>query len=148
MADLADPATKTVLIVDDDASMCDMLELWVKSEGFKTLKSGSGPDAVQKADLNAPDLIILDFMLPGAGGYEVAKELQMGDARGVPIIIITGRRLDRQTADMLRHEPNVKEYIEKPVKPAVLASHMHRLLGTQPPAISRKQDRGPLSSGW
>ena len=72
----------------------------------------------------------------------------MGDARGVPIFIITGRRLDRNTTGMLRSEPNIKEYVEKPVKAAALAALMHRTLGTQPPVIDRKHDRGPLSSGW
>lgn len=148
-AELADPKDKLVLIIEDDASSADMLAMWIKSEGFQVDSSGSGTDGLKKADaLRTPDLIVLDYMLPGTSGYEVAKELQSGDARNVPVVIITGRRLDRQAVEMLRREHNVREIMEKPVKPAVLASHLHRLLGTQPPAIGRKVDRGPLSSGW
>lgn len=146
--ELADPKTKLVLVVDDDDSMRDMIALCARNEGFRVDTAVSGTEALKKADAQTPDLILLDFALPGSGGYEVAKELQMGDARGVPIFIITGRRLDRNTTGMLRAEPNIKEYIEKPVKVAVLASLMHRALGTQPPNIDRKHDRGPLSSGW
>ncbi|MDE2291986.1 MAG: response regulator [Elusimicrobia bacterium] len=146
--ELADPKSKLILVVEDDAPARDLLELCVKNEGFSVETAASGTEALKKAAARTPDLIILDFMLPGVGGYEVAKELQSGDAAGVPIFFITGRHLDRQTSEMLRNEPNVKEYIEKPVKPAVLGSLLHRQLGTQPPSISRKLDRGPMSSGW
>ena len=146
--ELSDPKTKLVLIIEDDGPSRELLELTVKTEGFQVDSAASGTEGVKKADARTPDLIILDFMLPGMSGYEVAKELQMGDARAVPIFIVTGRRLDRVSADQLRTEPNVKEYIEKPVKPPVLASLMHRALRTQPPLIDRKRDRGPLSGGW
>lgn len=149
MADLSEPKDKLILLVDDDTEMLDMFAVWIKNEGFQVETAASGPDGLRKADaLRTPDLIILDFMLPGTSGYEVVKELQSGDARNVPLIIVTGRRLDRQAVEMLRREHNVKEMMEKPIKPAVLASHIHRLLGTQPPAINRKVDRGPMSTGW
>ena len=149
MADLTEPKDKLVLLIEDEVEMLDMLALWMKNEGFQVETAASGPDGLKKADaLKTPDLIVLDFMLPGTSGYEVAKELQSGDARNVPLIIVTGRRLDRQAIEMLRREHNVKEVMEKPIKPAVLASHIHRLLGTQPPSITRKVDRGPMSTGW
>ena len=146
--ELEDPKTKLVLIVDDDAGMVEMLALWVRSEGFQVETAASGDDALRKIEARTPDLILLDYMLPGTGGYEVAKELQIGDARSVPVFVITGRRLDRAQTEMLRTESNIREFIEKPVKPAVLASLIHRTLKTHPPVIARKQDRGPLSSGW
>ena len=149
MADLTDPKDKLVLLIEDEADMLDMLATWMKNEGFQVETAASGPEGLKKADaLRTPDLIVLDFMLPGTSGYEVAKELQAGDARNVPVIIVTRRRLDRQGLEMLKREHNVKEVMEKPVKPAVLASNIHRILGTQPPSISRKVDRGPMSSGW
>lgn len=149
MTDMTEPKDKLVLLIEDDAEMLDMLAAWIKNEGFQVETSASGPEGLRKADaLKTPDLIILDYMLPGTSGYEVAKELQSGDARNVPVIVVTGRRLDRQGLDMLKREHNVKEVMEKPVKPAVLASTIHRILGTLPPAISRKVDRGPMSTGW
>ncbi len=146
--DLAEPKDKLVLLVDDDESILDLLEHVVKKEGFRVERATDGQEAVRKVEAVCPDAIVLDFMLPGMGGFEVLKELQMGEARNTPIIVITGRRIDRQTVDMVLHEPNVKEYIEKPIKPAVLGTLLHRMLKTRPPDISRKTDRGPLSSGW
>ena len=149
MSELTDPKDKLVLLIEDDTEMLDMLAAWIKNEGFQVETSASGPEGLKKADaMKTPDLIILDYMLPGTSGYEVAKELQSGDARNVPVIIVTGRRLDRQGLEMLRREHNVREVMEKPVKPAVLASNIHRILSTMPPSISRKVDRGPMSSGW
>lgn len=146
--DLADPKDKLVLLVDDDESILDLLEHVVKKEGFRVDRAADGQEAVRKVEAATPDIVVLDFMLPGMGGFEVLKELQTGDARNTPIIVITGRRIDRQTIDMVRQEPNVREYIEKPIRPAVLASLLHRILKTRPPDVSRKVDRGPLSSGW
>jgi DNA-binding response OmpR family regulator len=146
--DLAEPKDKLVLLVDDDESILDLLEHVVKKEGFRVERAADGQEAVRKVEAVAPDAIVLDFMLPGMGGFEVLKELQMGDARNTPIVVITGRRIDRQTIDMVRQEPNVREYIEKPIKPAVLAAVLHKILKTRPPDVSRKVDRGPLSGSW
>ena len=146
--ELADPKDKLVLIVDDDESILDLLEHVVKKEGFRVDRACDGQEAVRKVEANTPDAVVLDFMLPGMGGFEVLKELQMGDARSTPIVVITGRRIDRATVDMVRQEPNVREYMEKPIKPVVLTAILHRILKTRPPDIARKTDRGPLSSGW
>lgn len=146
--DLAEPKDKLVLLVDDDESILDLLEHVVKKEGFRVERAADGTEAVRKVEAVTPDAIVLDFMLPGMGGFEVLKELQMGDARNTPIVVITGRRIDRQTIDMVRQEPNVREYIEKPIKPAVLAAVLHKILKTRPPDVSRKVDRGPLSGSW
>jgi DNA-binding response OmpR family regulator len=146
--ELAEPKDKVILIVDDDESILDLLEHLIKREGFRVERAADGPEALRKVPALNPDLIILDFMLPGLGGFEVLKELQMGDARSTPIIIITGRRIDRQTVDMVRQESNVKEFLEKPIKTAILAAMLHRIMRTRPPGVQRQQDRGPLSSGW
>ncbi|HAH08259.1 MAG TPA: hypothetical protein DCM05_17325 [Elusimicrobia bacterium] len=148
LSNLEDPKNKLILIVDDDESILDLLEHVVKKEGFKVERAADGQEALRKAEALNPDAIILDFMLPGLGGFEVLKSLQMGDARGIPVLIITGRRIDRQTVEMVRQESNVREFIEKPIKPAILSSILHRLLKTQPPEIRRSVDRGPLSSSW
>ncbi len=145
---LTDPKEKQILIVDDDESILDLLEHMLKREGFRTERASDGQEALRKVEAISPHLIVLDFMLPGMGGFEVLKDLQMGDNRHIPVLVVTGRRIDRQTVDMIMQESNVKEFIEKPIKPAVLASMMHRILQTQPPVIKRATDRGPLSSGW
>jgi DNA-binding response OmpR family regulator len=135
--DLIDPKEKLILIVDDDESILDLIEHVVKKEGFRVERGVDGQEAVQKAQSLTPDLIILDFMLPGMGGFEVVKELQAGETVSIPILVVTGRHLDRQSIDMVKHEGNVRDFMEKPIKPVLLAAALHRLLRTRPPEIRR-----------
>ncbi|MHB0995469.1 MAG: response regulator [Elusimicrobiales bacterium] len=131
------PADKLVLIVDDDESVRELIEFIVKKEGFRIEKAADGEEALQKARAVNPDLILLDLMLPKYGGFEILRELQADETSGIPIVIITGRYTDRSTSDMIKQEPNVREFIEKPVKPQILTALLHKLLRTQP-AITRR----------
>ena len=126
------PADKLVLIVDDDESVRELLEFIVKKEGFRIEKASDGEEALTKARAVNPDIILLDLMLPKYGGFEILRELQTDETSGIPIVIITGRYTDRSTSDMIKQEPNVRDFIEKPVKPQILTSLIHKLLKTQP----------------
>ena len=128
----ADPATKLVLLVDDDESLLDLMEHVVKKEGFRTDRAVDGPETLRKAEALNPDLIVLDMMLPGLGGGEVLRELRASGKGGVPVIVITGRQMDEGGVAAVRAEPAVREFMQKPVRPAVLAETLHRLLGTKP----------------
>lgn len=129
---LSDPAEKTILIVDDDEGIRDLLDFIVKKEGFKTEKASDGKTAIEKAKTLYPDLIILDLMLPGYGGFEILRELQMYETAKIPIIIITGKYMDRTTQEMIKMEPNVVDFVEKPIKTQVLTSLIHKILKTSP----------------
>ena len=124
------PEEKLVLIVDDDESVWDILYFIVRKEGFRVEKAVDGDEAMAKAKLLRPSLIILDLMLPKTGGYEILRELQTDHTAKIPIVIVSGRRLDRTTLDILKNEPNVKEFIEKPVSPQALRGVLHSILGT------------------
>ena len=126
------PADKMILIVDDDDSVRELIEFIVKKEGFRVEKAADGEEALTKARAGNPDLILLDLMLPKFGGFEILRELQSDETGGIPIVIITGRYTDRSTSDMIKQEPNVRDFIEKPVKPQILTSLIHKLLKTQP----------------
>lgn len=129
----SNPADKLVLIVDDDESVRDLIEFVVKKEGFKVEKAVDGEEALQKARQISPDIILLDLMLPKFGGFEILRELQSDETSGIPIIVITGRYTERSTSDMIKQEPNVKDFIEKPIKPQAMAAMLHKILNTQPP---------------
>ncbi len=126
------PGGKLVLLVDDDESLLDLIEHVVKKEGFRTERAANGADALRKARALSPDLLILDLMLPGVGGYEVLRQLQADGCGDIPIVVITGRALDPRGADLVRQESNVKEFMVKPVRPAAIVSALHRLLNTRP----------------
>ena len=133
------PGEKLVLLVDDDESLLDLMEHVVKQEGFRTDRAEDGPEALRKAQALNPDILVLDMMLPGLGGYEVLRQLQAAGHGDIPIIIVTGRMMDPQGVDLIRQESNVKEFMEKPVRPAVLAAALHRLLNTQPTRSPRRE---------
>jgi CheY-like chemotaxis protein len=136
---LSPPGEKLVLLVDDDESLLDLMEHVVKNEGFRTDRAEDGPEALRKADALDPDILVLDMMLPGLGGYEVLRQLQASGHGGIPIIIVTGRQMDPKGIELIRQESNVKEFLEKPVRPAVLSSALHRLLRTQPKHSPRQE---------
>jgi CheY-like chemotaxis protein len=70
-------------------------------------------------------------MMPGGGGYEIIRNLQMDAAtRPVPVIIMTGSHLDSSTKSMMQQEPNLAGYFEKPVRPEVVVKKIHQLLNT------------------
>lgn len=125
-------ADKLVLIVDDDKEIIDLLEAVVKKEGFKVEKAEDGLEAQNKARSLLPDLILLDLMLPKAGGFEILQALQADETSDIPVIVLTGRRLDRTTSDMIRQQSNVRDFMEKPVKTELLTSGIHQILRTRP----------------
>jgi CheY-like chemotaxis protein len=131
-ANFGAPADHLVLMVDDDESLLDLMEHVVKKEGFRTDRAADGPEALRKAQALNPSIIVLDMMLPGLGGFEVMRQLQASGNGDIPIVVVTGRQMDSNGKNLIRQEPNVKEFMEKPVRPAVLASALHRILNTSP----------------
>ena len=143
---LGEPSDKLILLVDDDESILDLMEHVIKKDGFRTDRASDGAEALRKVEALSPDLMLLDLMLPGKGGYEVVRELQATESARMPVIVITGRNIDRKNVDMIRREPNVREFMQKPLRPAILATTIHNILQTRPPEINRGGG-GPMSGG-
>ncbi len=127
---VAQPADKKILIVDDDDDLRELLALILKQEGFTTSEAPDGKEALAAVKDQRPDLIILDLMLPRYGGYEVLRELQKGETSSIPIFVVTGRYKDLATANMIRNESNVVEFLEKPIDQESLTGKAHSVLGT------------------
>ena len=123
------PEAKLVLVIDDDDSIRELLSFLVKKDGYRVETAVDGEDGLHKAERLKPDLILLDLMLPRYGGFELLRQLQGGELTRTPIVIVTGRYTDRSTADMIRQESNVIEFLEKPVKANLLAAVLQRVLG-------------------
>ncbi|MCX7641081.1 MAG: response regulator [Elusimicrobiales bacterium] len=124
------PQNKLILIVDDEEGIRELLDIALKNEGFKTEKATTGKDAIEKIKNNNYDLILLDLMLPGYGGFEILRELQIEGKASIPVIIITGKYMDRSTKEMIKMEPNVVDLIEKPIKINIFISIVHKILKT------------------
>lgn len=86
--------------MEDDAKTAASIEMYLRHDGFRTELARSGPEALQKARDTAPELIVLDLMLPGLGGLEVCKAIR--GASAVPIIMLTARSTED---DKLRCSP-------------------------------------------
>lgn len=126
------PEEKFILIVDDDEGVRDLIDIALKNEKFNTEKVSTGKEAVEKIKNKNYDLIILDLMLPGYGGFEILRELQIEGKTSIPVIIITGKYMDRTTKEIIKMEPNVADFLEKPIKLNVFISMIHRILKTNP----------------
>lgn len=129
------PQDNLILVVDDDDSVRELLEFLIKKEGFQVETSADGEDGLHKIQKLLPQLVVLDLMLPRYGGFEILRQLQSGETAKIPIIIVTGRYTDRTTAEMIRQESNVMDFLEKPVKAAILAMSLHKILKTLPPEL-------------
>lgn len=104
---------KTVLIVEDEKDIRELLSFNCKREGFAVLETADGREAVALASANLPDVILLDLMLPGMDGLSVCKELQRQPATAaVPVIMLTakGEEVDR----IVGFEIGASDYVVKP----------------------------------
>jgi CheY-like chemotaxis protein len=128
----AAPKDPLILLVDDDESLLDLMDHVVKKEGYRTDRAVDGQEALAKAAALAPGAIVLDFMMPGMGGYEVLRELQARGYGSIPVVVVTGRAMDEKSVEAVRQESNVREFLQKPVRPAMLVAALHRLLRAEP----------------
>jgi two-component system alkaline phosphatase synthesis response regulator PhoP len=111
-----DPATGTVLVVDDDRDALDILKRNLEHAGYTTITAGSGQaclDAVS-AQSSAIDVILLDVMMPGMDGLRVCEELKRIErAAGIPVILVTAKDdLGTRAAGM---RLGVSEFVTKPL---------------------------------
>ena len=129
----ADRPDKLVLIADDDIGVLRFLKMAVENEGFRVETATNGPDTLQKVGEKKPDLIILDLMMPGFGGFEILRRLKESAASETPIIIVTGRRMDLPTQQIIRSEASVKEFLSKPIRLPSLRAAIGSAFKTTPP---------------
>jgi len=102
---------KTVLIVDDEKNIVDILSFNLKKEGFEIVPAYDGESALEQYEKKAPDLILLDVMLPLLDGFEVCRRIREKD-RKTPIIMLTAR--EEETDKVLGLDLGADDYITKP----------------------------------
>lgn len=118
--------TKKILVVDDDKNICELLNIYLKNEGYNVVFAYDGSEAVNKAKEEKPDLIILDVMMPIINGWEACKLIRQ--FTDVPIIMLTA--LDTLENKVQGLNIGADDYIVKPFEPVeVLArinAHLRR----------------------
>lgn len=113
-----------VLVVDDDPKIRDLLRLYIEREGHRVAMAGDGPMALEAAARHRPDLILLDVMLPGLDGFEVARRLR--EDTDAPILLLTARSGDSDKVVGL--DTGADDYVVKPFSPRELMARVRAQL--------------------
>lgn len=113
-----------ILIVDDDQNICELLRLYIEKEGFTTAIANDGKQALELFESEAPDLIMLDIMLPGLDGWQVCREIRKKSQ--APIIMLTakGEVFDK----VLGLELGADDYVVKPFEAKEVVARIKAVL--------------------
>jgi DNA-binding response OmpR family regulator len=130
----------TVLVIEDELALRELVRAYLRREGFDVLSTGSGAEGIALAGSDQPDLVILDLGLPDVPGEEVARELRRsGD---VPILVLTAKVAE---ADRIRcFELGADDYLTKPFSPRELVLRSQAILrrGRRTPTETRQSFGG------
>lgn len=127
---------KKILFVDDELDMRIFLSTVLKTEGFEAIAARNAIEGLQKAREEMPDLVIMDVMMPSAGGVTLFQEIKKDDRlKHIPVIMLTGVsekafshhvKMVNLRVDEALPRPDV--YLEKPLYPEKLLAAIHQLL--------------------
>ncbi|QYX55375.1 phosphate regulon transcriptional regulator PhoB [Roseovarius sp. SCSIO 43702] len=133
-----------VLLVEDEPAQRDLLSYNLEADGFAVILASDGEEALLVAEEEAPDVILLDWMLPTVSGIEVCRQLKTRAAtRGVPIIMISARS---EEVDRVRGlETGADDYVVKPYSIAELLARVRaQLRRTRPSAVGERLQWGDI----
>ncbi len=118
---------KNILVVEDDRALAGVLEYNLNSEGFNVSCAMDGQDALNQARSKAPDLVLLDVMIPVIDGVEVCRQLRSDPAtRNTPIIMLTAK--GEETDQVVGFSVGADDYVTKPFSVRVLLERVKALL--------------------
>jgi two-component system response regulator ResD len=130
------PSLGTVLVVEDDPHIADLVDMYLRREGYRVLQATDGETALARAAAEPPRLVILDVGLPGGmDGLEVCRRLR--DKGPVPVLMLTAR--DGEVDRVLGLELGADDYVTKPFSPRELVARVK--------AILRRADAAPTGAG-
>ena len=118
---------KTILIVEDDLEIQDLLSFTVSRAGFESKPVNSSEEAIRSLDSSIPELIIADWMLPGMNGIDLARFIRSDDLlKDIPIIMLTA--LGEESSKLRSFEIGVDDYVTKPFSPNELIARIKAIL--------------------
>jgi len=118
---------KTILVVDDEPDVAQLLSLILKTDGYNVLVAVDGQEALEKARKEAPDLILLDVMLPKLDGYRVARMLKFDENyKHIPIIMLTAKIQEKDKKTGM--EMGADDYLTKPFEIPILQQKVREIL--------------------
>lgn len=116
--------TPEILIVEDEPSIAEVVELYLRRSGYEVRSAPDGNAALMTLEQNLPDLVVLDVMLPGVDGYSILRWIR--DRSDLPVIFITARREEVERIAGL--ELGADDYVVKPFSPQELVSRVRAVL--------------------
>lgn len=130
-----------ILVVDDEEDLLELIRYNLSKEGYRVTTVGNGEDAIQMARKLAPDLMVLDVLLPQVDGLEVCRQLK-GDAvtRHIPIIMLTAKTEEADVVAGL--ELGADDYVTKPFSPRVLLARIKAQF--RRPPVEHEEEQAPL----
>ena len=121
-----------ILVAEDEKQIADMIAFKLTNSGHQVIRAEDGEQALTLARRDLPDLIMLDAMMPGLGGFEVLRQLKADSAlRSVPVIMVTAKGHERDVLSGLRG--GAVDYVVKPFSLKELAARVELALGKDPP---------------
>ena len=115
---------KTVLTVDDDNAITELLAMLLRTHGYEVLTANNGEEAVKFIKENNPHIVVLDLMMPGMDGWQVCKRVRAFS--NVPIVILSA--LDDPALIASALDAGADDYLVKPVSSSILVAHLNRLI--------------------
>ncbi len=120
-------AGETILVVDDEANIVELVRMYLEQDGFRVQSSGDGNEALEMIARQPPALLVLDLMLPGADGWEVCRRVRAGSAApDLPIVMLTAR--DDDVDKIVGLELGADDYVTKPFNPRELVARVKAIL--------------------
>ena len=136
----------SVLVVEDEQDVADLLRYNLAKEGYDVVIVGNGADALKRARETKPELILLDIMVPQLNGWEVCRRLkQDAETRGIPIIMVTGRV--EEGDKVLGFEMGADDYVTKPFSPREIVARVRAVLRRAQPRDAAPSSMGTSAAG-
>ena len=121
-----------ILVVEDDKQIADMIAFKLRNSGHQVIQAQDGEQAIDLAKNHLPDLVMLDVMMPGIGGFEVLRRLKIDPAlRAVPVIMVTAKGHERDVLSGLHG--GAVDYVVKPFSLKELAARVELALKKERP---------------
>ncbi len=125
----------TVLVVDDEPTIREIVVKYLARDGFRTLEAADGDRARELVQAERPDLVVLDVMLPGTDGLELCRWIRSGSH--LPVIMLTAR--GEESDRIVGLELGADDYVTKPFSPRELAARVRTVLRRSEPAAAAKE---------
>lgn len=134
-----DSAQRTVLVVDDNIHIRTILRYHLEKENYKVIEAGDGEKAVNAANENKVDIVLMDIMMPVMDGYEACKQLKANSkTKNIPILMLTAKSQKEDVMEAL--QSGADDYIVKPFRKEIVLKKIQETLEKKSPQTEQQQN--------